>query len=66
MVQPAHPVRGDPERMRQQPPRIALLRRRVEGGRDALRVGDTTVRITDQPGLQANPRRWTPTGACAR
>ncbi len=47
-------------------PRIALLRRRTEGGRDTLRVGDTTVRITSQPGLQANPRRWTPTGACAR
>ena len=49
-----------------EPPRIALLRRRTEGGRDQLRVGDTTVRITDQPGLQGNPRRWTPTGACAR
>jgi len=49
-----------------EPPRIALLRRRTEGGRDTLRVGDTTVRITGQPGLQANPRRWTPTGACAR
>ena len=49
-----------------EPPRVSLLRRRTEGGRDTLRVGDTTVRITDQPGLQANPRRWTPTGACAR
>ena len=49
-----------------EPPRIALLRRRSEGGRDTLRVGDTTVRITGQPGLQGNPRRWTPTGACAR
>ena len=37
----------------------------VEGGRDRMRVGDTTIRITDQPGLRANPRRWTPTGACA-
>jgi len=49
-----------------EPPRIAFLVRHTEGGRDQLRVGDTTVRITDQPGLQANPRRWTPTGACAR
>ncbi len=47
-------------------PRIAFLVRHTEGGRDQLRVGDTTVRITDQPGLRANPRRWTPTGACAR
>ena len=49
-----------------EPPRIALLKRPAEGGRDTLRVGDTTVRITGQPGLQADPRRWTPTGACAR
>jgi len=49
-----------------EPPRIAFLVRHTEGGRDQLRVGDTTVRITDQPGLQANPRRWTPSGACAR
>ena len=49
-----------------EPPRVSLLRRRAEGGRDQLRVGDTTVRITDQPGLQGNPRRWTSTGACAR
>lgn len=46
-------------------PRVAFQARRVEGGRDRMRVGDTTIRITDQPGLQANPRRWTPTGACA-
>lgn len=47
-------------------PRVAFQARRVEGGRDTMRVGDTTVRITDQPGLQPNTRRWTPTGACAR
>ncbi len=47
-------------------PRVAFQNRRVEGGRDQMRVGDTTIRITDQPGLQANSRRWTPTGACAR
>ena len=47
-------------------PRVALQNRKVEGGRDQMRVGDTTIRITDQPGLQANTRRWTPSGACAR
>jgi defect in organelle trafficking protein DotC len=36
-------------------PRIAFARSAVEGGRDLMRVNNTTVRITDQPGL--NPRR---------
>ena len=36
-------------------PRIAFVRSAVEGGRDLMRVNNTTVRITDQPGL--NPRR---------
>ena len=36
-------------------PRVAFARSAVEGGRDMMRVNDTTVRITDQPGL--NPRR---------
>lgn len=47
-------------------PRVAFQARRVEGGREQMRVNDRVIRITDQPGLQANPRRWTPTGACAR
>ena len=47
-------------------PRVSFQNQRVEGGRDQMRVGDTTIRITDQPGLQSNTRRWTPTGACAR
>lgn len=47
-------------------PRVAFQSRRVEGGRDMMRVGDTTVRITGQPGLQSNTKRWTPSGACAR
>ncbi len=47
-------------------PKVAFQSRRSEGGRDQLRVGDTTIRITGQAGLQANPRRWVPTGACAR
>jgi defect-in-organelle-trafficking protein DotC len=38
-----------------EPPRLALARNAVEGGRDLMRVDNTTVRITDQPGL--NPRR---------
>ncbi len=36
-------------------PRVAFARSAVEGGRDMMRVNNTTVRITDQPGL--NPRR---------
>jgi defect-in-organelle-trafficking protein DotC len=36
----------------------------VQGGRDSLHVGDATIRITDQPGLQANPRRWQPGAGC--
>jgi defect-in-organelle-trafficking protein DotC len=45
-------------------PRVAFQSARVEGGRDSLHVGDRTVRITDQPGLQGNPRRWTPGAGC--
>jgi len=45
-------------------PKLAFLRRAVEGGRDKLHVGDQTIRITDQPGLQANPRRWRPGSGC--
>jgi defect-in-organelle-trafficking protein DotC len=39
-------------------PRLAFQNAPVQGGRDSLHVGDATIRITDQPGLQANPRRW--------
>ena len=45
-------------------PKLAFLRRAVEGGRDRLHVGDQTIRITDQPGLQGNPRRWRPSAGC--
>ncbi len=45
-------------------PRVAFQTARAEGGRDSLHVGDRTVRITDQPGLQGNPRRWTPGAGC--
>jgi defect-in-organelle-trafficking protein DotC len=45
-------------------PKLAFLRRAVEGGRDRLHVGDQTIRITDQPGLQGNPRRWRPRSGC--
>ncbi len=47
-----------------EPPRVAFQNRRVDGGRDSLHVGDRTIRITDQPGLQGNPRRWTPGAGC--
>lgn len=39
-------------------PRIAFARSAVEGGRDLMRVDNTTVRITDQPGLNPRRRRW--------
>jgi defect-in-organelle-trafficking protein DotC len=45
-------------------PKLAFLRRVVEGGRDKLHVGDQTIRITDQPGLQGNPRRWRQGSGC--
>jgi len=41
-----------------EPPRLAFRHLAVEGGRDSLHVGDETIRITDQPGLQARPWRW--------
>jgi defect-in-organelle-trafficking protein DotC len=47
-----------------EPPKVAFQSTRAEGGRDSLHVGDRTVRITDQPGLQGNPRRWTPGAGC--
>ena len=45
-----------------EPPRIAFLQRHIEGSRYSLHIGDQTVRITDQPGLQA--RRWRPGVGC--
>ena len=45
-------------------PKVAFENRRVEGGRDSLHVGDQTIRITDQPGLQSNARRWRPGAGC--
>ena len=39
-----------------EPPKVAFENRPVDGGRDSLHVGDQTIRITDQPGLQGNPR----------
>jgi len=45
-------------------PKVAFQRRAVQGGRDSLHVGDSTIRITDQPGLQGNARRWKPGAGC--
>ena len=45
-------------------PKVAFQNSRVNGGRDSLHVGDQTIRITDQPGLQANARRWRPAAGC--
>ena len=47
-----------------EPPKVAFETARAEGGRDSLHVGDRTIRITDQPGLQGNPRRWTLDAGC--
>jgi defect-in-organelle-trafficking protein DotC len=45
-------------------PKVAFQNRPVDGGRDSLHVGDQTIRITDQPGLQGNARRWVPGAGC--
>jgi defect in organelle trafficking protein DotC len=45
-------------------PRVAFRHRAADGGRDSLHVGDRTIRITDQPGLQGNPRRWSLGAGC--
>ena len=45
-------------------PRVAFQNSAVEGGRDSLHVGDQTIRITDQPGLQGNAHRWQPGAGC--
>jgi len=47
-----------------EPPRLSFLTQQVSGDRDSLQVGDRTVRITDQPGLQQSARRWTPARGC--
>jgi defect-in-organelle-trafficking protein DotC len=47
-----------------EPPKLAFRRRAVEGGRDSLHVGDQTIRITDQPGLSGNIRRWKRGSGC--
>lgn len=47
-------------------PRVVFENRAAQGGREQLRLGDRTIRITDQPGLQANPRRWQPAAGCPR
>ena len=39
-------------------PRVAFARNTVEGGRDLMKIDNTTVRITDQPGLNPHPRQW--------
>jgi defect-in-organelle-trafficking protein DotC len=45
-------------------PKVAFQNQAVDGGRDSLHVGDQTIRITDQPGLQGNARRWSPGAGC--
>ena len=47
-----------------EPPTVAFQNQRTQGGGDTLRVEDRVIRITGQPGLQANPRRWTPGAGC--
>jgi len=39
-------------------PRVTFANRAVDGGRDKMRINDRTIRITDQPGLNANRRQW--------
>lgn len=41
-------------------PRIAFARSTVEGGHDLMRIDNTTVRITAQPGLNPRSRDWHP------
>jgi defect-in-organelle-trafficking protein DotC len=46
-------------------PKVVFQNSIVNGGRDELRAGDRIVRITDQPGLQSDRRRWPPrNGSC--
>jgi defect-in-organelle-trafficking protein DotC len=45
-------------------PRVAFEATATAGGRARLAINDRTVRITDQPGLQSNRRRWRPGAGC--
>jgi len=45
-------------------PKVAFKTQRADGGRDSLHIGDQVIRITDQPGLQGNPRQWAPGAGC--
>lgn len=47
-----------------EPPKLAFQTQRANGGRDRLHIGDQVIRITDQPGLQGNPRWWGPGAGC--
>jgi defect-in-organelle-trafficking protein DotC len=47
-----------------EPPKLAFQTQRVDGGRDSLHVGDKTIRITDQPGLDGSTRHWAPVTGC--
>ena len=40
-------------------PEVTFSHRSVDGGRDQMRVGDTQIRIKNQPGLDPNRRHWT-------
>ena len=39
-------------------PQVVFARRAVQGGHDLMRVGDTTIDIRRQPGLNPNQKRW--------
>ncbi len=39
-------------------PQVVFARRAVQGGHDVMRVGDTTIDIRRQPGLNPNRTRW--------
>ena len=39
-------------------PQLVFARRAVQGGHDLMRVGDTTIDIRRQPGLNPDQRRW--------
>lgn len=41
-----------------EPPRVSFARSRVKGGRDLMRINNTTVSITDQRGLNPRPGQW--------
>jgi defect in organelle trafficking protein DotC len=47
-----------------EPPKLAFRHLAISGGRDSLHVGDETIRITDQPGLQASEWRWRRAAGC--